>query len=247
MNRWVEGRVVDRKQWTDNLHSLRIDAAIQPFHAGQFTQLALDIDGERVARPYSLVNAPDERPLEFHFVAIPQGPLTDRLQALRPGDPVWVQARAAGYFTLSEVPDATQLWLLATGTAIGVFISLLKTAELWARFDQVVLAHAARTAAELAYQEEIAGFAAAHAGHFTYVPYVSREDTAFALRARIPQTIADSRLEERAGLTLSAERSQVMICGNPDMVRDSIQVLEARGLRRNKRSSPGQITTEHYW
>ncbi len=247
MNQWVEGRVVDKKQWTDKLYSLRIDAPVEPFRAGQFTQLGLDIDGERVARPYSFVSAPDERLLEFHFIAIPQGPLTDRLQALQSGDRIWVQARAAGYFTLSEVPDAPQLWLLATGTAIGVFISLLKTAELWTRFDQVVLAHAARTTAELAYRDEIAGFHSAHPGHFTYVPYVSREDTDFAIRDRIPITITDGRLEARAGLTLNAEQSQIMICGNPGMVKDSIQALEARGLRRNKRSSPGQITTEHYW
>lgn len=247
MNRWVEGRVVGKKRWADNLYSLHIDAPVEPFHAGQFTQLALDIDGERVARPYSFASAPDERPLEFHFITIPQGPLTDRLQGLQIGDPIWVQARGAGYFTLSEVPDATQLWLLATGTAIGVFMSLLKTAELWQRFDQVVLAHAARTTAELTYRDEIAGFQTAHPGRFTYVPYVSREDTDFAIRDRIPATIADGRLEARAGLTLNAENSQVMICGNPGMVRDSIEVLEARGLRRNKRSSPGQITTEHYW
>jgi ferredoxin--NADP+ reductase len=38
-----------------------------------------------------------------------------------------------------------------------------------------------------------------------------------------------------------------MICGNPDMVRDTIRILEQRGLRRNRRSQPGHITTEHYW
>lgn len=247
MNYWVEGQVVGKKSWTDNLYSLRVDAPVEPFRAGQFTQLALDIDGERIGRPYSFVNAPDERPLEFHFIAIPHGPLTDRLQALRAGDRIWVSARPAGFFTLAEVPDAPHLWLLATGTALGVFLSLLKTDELWARFGKVVLVHAARTASELTYHDEIRGFEARHPGRFTYIPFVSREDTDFAIRGRIPQAIEDGRLEERAGLPLRAQDSQVMICGNPGMVRDTIRVLEERGLRRNKRSERGHITTEHYW
>ena len=247
MNYWVEGRVVGKKRWTENLYSLQVDAPVEPFRAGQFTQLGLDIDGERIGRPYSFVNAPDERPLEFHFIAIPHGPLTDRLQALEPGDPIWVHARAAGFFTLAEVPDARHLWMLATGTALGVFLSLLKTDDPWTRFDKVVLVHAARTASELAYGDEIREFQARHPGRLIYIPYVSREDTDFAIRARIPQTIADGRLEERAGIPLRPQDSQVMLCGNPGMVRDSITALEERGFRRNKRSEPGHITTEHYW
>ncbi len=247
MKDWVEGRVVGKKRWTDKLYSLRVDAEIEPFRAGQFTQLALDIEGERVARPYSMVNAPQERPLEFHFISIPEGPLSDRLQALEVGDPVWVKSRASGMFTLDDVPDALRLWLLATGTALGVFIALLKTEEPWARFEKIVLVHAARTAAELTYREQIEAFQAAHPGRLVYIPYVTREDTGFAVRARIPETIADGRLEARAGLTLRPEDSQVMLVGNPGMVRDAIAVLESRGMRRNRRSEPGHVTTEHYW
>jgi ferredoxin--NADP+ reductase len=244
---WVEGKVVGKKQWTDNLYTLYIDAPIEPFRAGQFTQLAMDVDGERIARPYSLVNAPEQRPLEFHFVTIPGGPLTDRLRALASGDSIEVQARPAGNFTLAGVPDARHLWLLATGTAIGVFISLLRTSEPWSRFEKIVLAQAARTASELSYRDEIEEMAARHPGQLIHIPYVSREDTDFAIRDRIPATLSDGRLEERAGLRIDPAVSQVMICGNPGMVRDCIRILEERGLRRNKRSEPGHITTEHYW
>lgn len=247
MNSWIEGRVVGRKQWTDDLHTLYIDAPMEPFRAGQFTQLALEIDGERVARPYSLVNAPGQGPLEFHFVTIPGGPLTDRLRSLESGDTLQVQARAAGHFTLADVPDARHLWMLATGTAIGVFISLLRTPEPWSRFETIVLAQAARTARELGYREEIEALDAKHPGRLIYVPYVSREDTDFAIRDRIPATLLDGRLEQRAGLLIDPADSQVMICGNPGMVRETIRILEERGLRRNKRSEPGHITTEHYW
>lgn len=247
MNQWVQGQVVGKRRWTDHLYSLQIDAPIEPFQAGQFTRLALDIDGKRVARPYSFVNAPHERPLEFYFITIPHGPLTERLRRLEVGDRIWVAARPAGTFTLAVVPDAEHLWLLATGTALGVFLSLLKTDELWTRFNKVVLVHAVRTRDELTYQDEIRGFQERHPGRFTLIPFVSREETDFALRGRIPEAIRDGRLEARAGLPLHPGTSQVMICGNPDMVRDTTAALEERGFRKNRRSSPGQITTENYW
>jgi ferredoxin--NADP+ reductase len=247
MSHWVEGRVVGKHHWTDELYSLRIDAPVEAFRAGQFTRLALDIDGERVGRPYSYVNAPQERPLEFYFITIPHGPLTDRLRQLEPGDAIWVGARAGGYFTLDTVADARHLWLFASGTALGVFLSQLRTEEPWRRFPRIILVHAVRTADELAYREDIAGFAARHPGQFVYIPFVSREETTFALRGRIPEAILDGRLEQRAGARLQAGTCQVMICGNPDMVRDTTAVLEERGFKKNRRTDPGQITTENYW
>jgi ferredoxin--NADP+ reductase len=247
MSHWVQGKVVGNRHWTDELYSLQIDAPVEPFRAGQFTRLALDIDGERVGRPYSYVNAPDERPLEFYFISIPHGPLTDRLRQLQIGDPIWVSARAGGFFTLAMVPEAHNLWLLASGTALGVFLSQLKTEEPWRRFTRVILVHGVRTADELTYADEITRFAALHPKQFVYIPFVSREETAFALRGRIPEAIRDGRLEQRAGVRLQADTCQVMICGNPDMVRDTTAVLEERGFKKNRRSDAGQITTENYW
>lgn len=247
MSKWVAGRVVRRRAWTELLFSLEIEAAIEPFTAGQFTKLALEMDGELVARPYSFINAPDERPLEFFAIIIPQGPLSSRLAAVDPGDVVYLSPRASGQMTLAGVRDADTLWLLATGTAVGPFLSILKTPEPWRRFGHVVLAHAVRYAPELAYREQIDVIAAAHPRRFTYVPFVSREDTTFALRGRIPETIQTGKLEAKAGHVLAAQTSQVMICGNPDMVRDTTEVLEARGLRKNKRKEPGHITLETYW
>ena len=244
---WIRGQVVGKHRWTDNLYSLRINADIQPFTAGQFTKLALDIDDQRVGRPYSFVNPPDQQPLEFYFITLPDGPLTTRLIRLEAGDSLWITPRAAGFFTLDEVPDADNLWLLATGTALGVFLSILRTPEPWARFKQVILVHAVRTTDELTYRDEIKSLYNNHPRQFRMIPFVSREDTDFAIKDRIPQAIKDGRLELRAGIPLTAPTSQVMICGNPDMVRDTRLALEKRGLKKNKRREPGQITVENYW
>jgi ferredoxin--NADP+ reductase len=247
MSQWVDGTVISIRQWTDRLYSLQVEADIPPFKAGQFTRVALDIDGERVARPYSFVNAPDNPLLEFYFITVPDGPLTRELTRLAPGDTVYVSPRGAGFLVLSELPDADCLWLLSTGTAIGPFLSILGDSEVWERYRNVVLVHSVRTREELTYRDTIEQLLGQHAGQLVYIPFVSREDTDIGISARVPAAIEDGRLEAQAGQSLTAESSQVMICGNPAMVRDTQAVLESRGLKKNRRREPGHITTEQYW
>ena len=251
MSKWVQGTVAAKRQWTDRLISLQVAAPEVTFVAGQFGRLALPAPPgakeEMLGRPYSFVNSPERSPHEFYFIILPEGPLTPRLAALEPGDAVWLLPKANGFFSISEVPAAEVLWCLATGTGIGPFLSILSSVEAWEKFSRVVLVHAVRFAAELTYAETIAGIAAAHPGGFTYVPMVSRETHLRALAGRIPDAIVDGRLEGRVGIALSAENSQVMLCGNPAMVEDTQKVLEARGMRRHRRKEPGHVTVETYW
>lgn len=247
MSTWVEGTVVNLRQWTDELYSIQVEADIASFSAGQFTRVALEINGEMVARPYSFVNGPDNPVHEFTFILVEDGPLTHELIKLKPGDTLFLAPRGAGFFILGEVPEADTLWMLATGTALGPFLSILTTAAAWQHYRNIVLVHAVRTATELTYGEVIESLLEQHPEQLQYIPFVSREDADFAIRARVPVAIEDGRLELRAGLKLTAADSQVMICGNPAMVRDTTTVLEARGLKKNKRREPGHITTEQYW
>ena len=246
MQTWVEGTVVETIRWNDELYSVRIDAPVQGFEAGQFTKIGLDIDGERVGRAYSYVNAPDERPIEIHFNTVPEGPLSPRLATMQAGDRVWVTAEPNGYLTLAEAPDRPHLWLLATGTAIGPFLSILKTEVPWQRYERIVLVHAVRRVADLGYRERIEGLLERHHGQLLFVPFVSREKAGFALGGRIPEAIQDGRLEARAGLRLGPDQSTVMICGNSGMIGDTLKVLEERGLKRHRRRDPGHVITEKY-
>ena len=148
---------------------------------------------------------------------------------------------------LDEVPPADTLWMLSTGTALGPFLSILATARVWADYRHIVLVHAVRTAPELTYRDTIDGLLAAHPDQLQYFPFVSRETVEHALRGRITTALEDGLLEGQAGLPVDAASSQVMICGNPGMVSDTLAVLEARGLRKNRRREPGQITIEQYW
>ena len=247
MSKWVEGTVVAQTHWAGLLYSLQVEAEVAPFQAGQFTKLALAVDGEMVGRPYSFVNAPAARPHEFYYVVLPDHPLTPRLCKLDAGDSVYLAPQAAGFLTLSEVPAGEHLWLLATGTALGPFLSILGSEVPWQRFRSVVLVHAVRRAEELAYQDQIRALLAQHPGQFVFVPVVSGEDCDFALGGRIPKAIEDGRLEARAGIKLDAQVSRLMVCGNPAMVADTVHALERRGLKKHRRRDPGQISVENYW
>ncbi|MEN8206166.1 MAG: ferredoxin--NADP reductase [Pseudomonadota bacterium] len=247
MSTWIEGKVVNLRRWTDELYSVQVAADIAPFTAGQFTRLALEIDGEMVARPYSFVNGPDNPVHEFYFILVKGGPLSHELIKLKPGDTLFLAPRGAGFFILSEVAEANTLWMLSTGTALGPFLSILTTADVWQRYPNIVLVHAVRTAGELTYGDEIRALLERHSEQLQFIPFVSREDADSAIRARVPAAIEDGRLEQRAGIRITAGDSQVMICGNPAMVSDTVAVLEGRGMKKNKRRDPGQITTEQYW
>ena len=246
MSGWLQGRVIENRAWTDTLFSLRVECPRLAFEAGQFVRIGLDIQGERIARPFSFVNAPGDPVLEFYGVIVPEGPLSPRLARLAAGDTLWVADNPAGWLILSEVPPARELWLVATGTGIAPFLSILRTPAPWQRYERVILVHGARRADELVYGDLIDELGRMHGNRFRPIKFTSRERAPNALDGRIPAAVADGRLEA-AGAPIGPERSQFMLCGNPAMLKDMQAALAARGLRKHRRRAPGQVTVESFW
>jgi ferredoxin--NADP+ reductase len=246
MSKWLEGRVLENRHWTETLFSLRVQAPKLSFSAGQFVRIALDVGAERVARPFSFVNAPEDPVLEFYGVIVPEGPLSPRLAKLVPGERLWVADNPSGFLVLEEVPPAEDLWMLATGTGIAPFLSILRTETPWRQYRRVILVHAARHARELVYSDLLFDIEKKYENRFKIIKFVSREDSSGTLQGRIPAAIRDGRLE-RAGGPISPEKSQFMLCGNPQMLKDVAAALGERGLRKHRRRSPGHITVESFW
>ena len=245
MANWLDGKVIEKKQWNERLFSLRIQCDLENFESGQFVRVALDIDGERVARPYSLVNTPDDDYLEIYFNIVAEGPLTPRLAELKEGDEIFVTDRANGFLTVTELPECKNLWMLATGTGIGPFLSILKGEKVWQRFEKVVLGYSVRDLSELSYQAQIAAIEKQHGEQFSFVAFVTREKVDGAMHQRITTSIEDASFENRVGITID-EDSHIMMCGNSAMISSVTEVLEKRGLRKHRRREPGHITTEKY-
>jgi len=246
MAQWLNATVSETIYWTSSLFSIKAKTGPLPFIAGQFVRLAVDGPEGRVQRAYSLVNPPGSDYQEFLISTVAEGLLSPLLQQLTPGDSIGISQPASGFFILDEVPDGDNLWLIATGTGIGPYLSMLATSEPYRRFAHIILVHSVRNAAELAYKDLIEGFVAEHPGQLHYQPVVTRELHPGALNDRIPNLISSHQLQQQCGQLLNSN-SQVMLCGNPQMITDTKDLLISLGLKKNLRRDPGNITVEQYW
>lgn len=247
MAQWMTGEVVENYAWNNELFSLRVRVP-EPFEfiAGQFVRLGLNDGEQRFQRAYSLVNGPQEPILDFLVNRVHDGEFSPRLHDLRAGQAIEVSQPPSGFFTLNEVPEGKSLWLMATGTGIGPYLSMLSTRIPYERFARIHLVHAVRYGADLAYRDTIQQWCDAHPQQLHYQPIVSREDSKGALRGRIPALIVSGELEAAVDDTLDSD-AQVMLCGNPEMITDAKRVLADKGLPKNLRRKPGNVTVEHYW
>lgn len=244
---WVSAKVSERIEWAKGLITLRLDTVVTPFVPGQFVNLALDIGADRIKRSYSVASAPGQ-PSEFYLALVPGGALTPALFERGPGQEVWLDDRPLGFFTLDHVPPARHLWLLATGTGLGPFLSMLRSPTVWERFERIALVHGVRQVSHLGYGVELSAYARERPGQFAYLPLISREAPPLGgLAGRLPPLIASGELERELGLTLSPADSHVLLCGNPAMISDVQQVLGERGLVKHRPRKPGHISFESYW
>ena len=172
---WIETEITEHIRWTDSLASLKFKGNVLPYSAGQFTKIGLKINGELVSRPYSYVSSPEEDYLEIVYSSVPNGILTPELHKLKAGDKLFAMDKASGFFVMDEVPDGKNLWMLATGTGLGVFISILKTDAPWKRFENIILVHGVRTKNELTYQDQIAKYEKLYPEKFSYIKTITRE------------------------------------------------------------------------
>ncbi|HWD32914.1 ferredoxin--NADP reductase [Pseudomonas caricapapayae] len=246
--------LLDVQPLTPSLFSLRTtrDPGFR-FRSGQFARLGVTkADGSVVWRAYSMVSSPFDEHLDFFSIVVPGGEFTSELSRLKEGDSLLIDKQAFGFLTLDRFADGRDLWLLATGTGIAPFVSILQDFEAWERFESIKLVYSVREAKELAYLDLIAGleqrdYLAEYAGKLQFIPVVTREQHPGALNGRITTLIENGELERAAGLALTPEHSRVMLCGNPQMIDDTRQVLKQRDLQLSLSRRPGQVAVENYW
>lgn len=241
---WVDTKILARTDWAEGLWTVRLDVGLPEFSPGQFINVGLIIDGELVKRSYSLASAPSA-PAELFLVKVDTGALTPRLFTLGVGDTVRVDDVAHGFFTLEHVPDARVLWLIATGTGLGPFMSMIRSGRLWSRFERVVVVHGTRVSEHLGYRDELEQLAERRP--LCYLPILTREHHEEILHGRIPAAIRAGTLETASGEKLDPIDTHVMLCGNPGMIADTIACLGERGMSKHRTRKPGHITTEKYW
>jgi len=210
----------------------------------------IDLDGY-VFRAYSVASSPYDEFIEFFSVVIPQGEFTSKVNHIQVGDSLLLNTTPFGYLTLAryQLPLPNDLWLLATGTGLAPFLSILKTIDVWQQYQRIILVYSARTSQELAYQAEIGSIKSIYGDDgaaFVFLPIVTREADYTGEKARVSNLILSGKLTELVGQKLDKERSHVMLCGNPQMVEDTKEALKSIGLTMNRRGE-GNIAVENYW
>jgi len=251
--KYTAERIIDVQRWASNLFSFRTTRYDgYRFVPGQFARLGVRKGDNVVWRAYSIVSAHYDEHLEFFSIVVPDGEFTSELSRLAANDELLVDKKNYGYLTVDRFAGGRDLWLLSTGTGLAPFISILYDFQPWRQYENIILVHSVRHAHELVYQDVIASFAdhelfAEHAHKLQYVPVVTREPVAGTLDQRITDLIRNGRLERHVGLPFDVDHSRVMICGNPDMVEETRQLLMDRGLTISRRGKPGNLAVENYW
>ncbi len=244
---WLDGEIVEKKQWCTDLYSIKIKTRPLDFIAGQFVIIGLDKEDTRIHRPYSLVNPPADSLLEVHFNTVKEGDFSPLLAQASVGDPIYISHRPSGLLTLAETPDVANLWFFATGTGIGPFLSILQTEEPWQRFEKITVCYSVKTAAEMAYRQDFEQLAQQYPDQFCFVPFITREKTTDAIHSRVTKYLKSGKLEKHVNLPLLPDNSHVMLCGNSKMLDEATQILEKKGLQRHTKAKPGQISIEKYF
>ncbi len=230
-------RVLCVHHWNDTLFSFKTtrDPALR-FTNGHFVMIGLEVEGKPLMRAYSIASANYEENLEFLSIKVPDGPLTSRLQHLKEGDTILVSRKPVGTLVVDDLRPGKHLYMLATGTGLAPFMSIVKDPEVYERFDKVILVHGVRWVSELAYADYLENelpnneyFGEMVREKFIYYPTVTREP--FRNQGRITHLIESGKLAEDLGLPeLNSETDRVMLCGSPAMLSDLSTLLNERGF-----------------
>jgi ferredoxin--NADP+ reductase len=244
-------RVTEVHHWTDTLFSFKTTR--NPgfrFKSGYFTMIGLEQEGRPLLRAYSLASAHYEEELEFFSIKVADGPLTSRLQNIRIGDELLVNSKATGTLVEDNLLPGRHLYLLATGTGLAPFLSIIRDPETYENFDKVILAHGCRYVDELAYQEIITEhlpnneyFGEVVRDKLLYYPTVTREK--FHTMGRLTRQLSSGRLSRDVGLpALCPGDDRFMLCGSPGMLRDFTAILDQKGFRETRNGRLGHYVIE---
>ncbi len=244
--------VTSVQHWTDNLFSFRLTRPRSlRFRSGEFVMIGLPGDnGKPVLRAYSIASPSWDDELEFYSIKVPNGPLTSMLQNIQPGDQVILRPKPVGTLVLDALLPGKRLFMLATGTGIAPFASLVRDPETYEKFDNVILTQTCRDVAELAYgrqlveslpQDLLVGEEVVE--KLKYYPTTTREIS--PNQGRITDLIESGKLFLDLGIEgFDPEHDRVMICGSMGFNHDVRSICEANGLIEGANSHPGSFVLE---
>jgi len=243
--------VTEVKHYTDRLFRFAMTRPLEfRFRSGEFVMIGLPNAEKPVYRAYSIASPAWHEELEFFSIKVPDGPLTEHLQKIQPGDTVLMRKKSTGTLVVDALLPGKRLYMFSTGTGIAPFASLIRDPEVYEKYEQVILTHTCREVAELRYGEElvesmrrdelVSEFVGDKLTHYTTV---TRED--FQRKGRITDLMRSGKLFEDLGVPpLNPAEDRVMICGSMAMLKETKELCDGFGLVEGANSEPATYVVE---
>lgn len=244
-------KVVSVHHYTDRLFSFRVTRPQSlRFRSGEFVMIGLPNAEKPVYRAYSVASPAWDEELEFFSIKVPDGPLTQHLQQIKPGDTILIRPKATGTLVLDALTPGKRVFMISTGTGIAPFASLVRDPDTYEKFEQVIVTHTCRDHQELAYgtvlienlvNDPLIGELVA--GRVTLYSTTTREIT--PRMGRITRLIENGRFYADLGIEpLNPETDRVMICGSMHMLHDVKALVESLGFVEGSLSQPNTFVVE---
>jgi ferredoxin--NADP+ reductase len=252
MASYAPEEVISVKHWNDKLFSFRTTREDSlRFRNGEFIMVGLEDEPRPVMRAYSIASANHADYLEFYSIKVPDGKLTSRLQSIQVGDHVLIGRKPTGTLVTTDLLPGKNLFLLATGTGLAPFLSIIQDPDVYEQFERVILFHGVRHIDELGYYEWLSEWLPKHeylgeliSKQLTYYPSVTREP--FKNQGRITDLLRSGALCKELGLPpLNRETDRVMLCGSPSMLSETRDILDGLGFAISPKTGvPGDYVIE---
>ncbi|EEE37860.1 ferredoxin--NADP reductase [Rhodobacteraceae bacterium KLH11] len=255
--------VTEVKHWTDSLFSFRVSRpASLRFRSGEFVMIGLMGDPDPktgrqkpLLRAYSIASPSWDEELEFYSIKVQDGPLTSKLQHIKPGDQIILRPKPVGTLVHDALLPGKRLWFFATGTGFAPFASLLREPQTYEDYDEVIITHTCREVGELEYgrqlienikQDELLAelMGEGFADKIRYYPTTTREES--PKMGRITNLLKDGTVFADLGIEggIKPETDRAMVCGSLAFNLDIKAILEDFGLREGANSEPKEFVIE---
>jgi ferredoxin--NADP+ reductase len=243
--------------WTDRLFSFRMTRPQSlRFRSGEFVMIGLmgepDANGRQkpLLRAYSIASPSWDDELEFYSIKVPDGPLTSRLQHIQPGDEIILRPKPVGTLVHDALLPGRRLWFFSTGTGIAPFASLIREPQTYEDYDEVILTHTCRDAAELEYGRQLVEslkddplIGELVGDKLKYYPTTTQEQS--PKMGRITTLLEDGTVFRDLGIDgINPDTDRAMVCGSMGLNLDLKKILEGFGLREGANSDPAEYVVE---
>lgn len=200
-------------------------------------------EGKKILRAYSVVSPPWSEELEFLSIKMAEGELTSKLQHIDVGSEVIIMPKCTGTLVNSALEKGGKLWMLATGTGLAPFMSLIRDLETLETWEEINIVHSVRKDDDLAYNIDLLTAFKNHPvdgelyemvnNVLNYIPIITGNGD-----PRITTQLQTGQLG------VDVDQDKIMVCGNIEFNHDIAAWCQQAGMKEGSIREPGQFVVE---